>query len=358
MAAGLLALPAGAAAQDAAEAKVALQYVASPEALAAFTPAKALEGGCPFTMRGDTGSLNVAGTDVKFAIRWSEPQQAFYAGLDLNGNGFLDGGEWAQMAQSGMVTFANVQAGDKKHIVRIANMRTTVRTTGGGGILGSTGGYTIAGFYQGLYQGTPIRIFDDNLDGKITQDGKDAIQVGRSGVAIPLRKFHQIGSQHCSLAAAEDGSSVTITPLAGEPLGIVDSSYKRGLKVLALVDDQGRSYDLAASGRTGIPAGKYKLAYGVLADSSAFTVIKPTDKCPVYEIQAGKINTIRIGAPLWVMFSASVNAGNVTVSPVVRIFGAAYEEYTFDFSGVGPGRPNVLLIEGQTILNRIPMSYG
>jgi hypothetical protein len=260
------------------------------------------------------------------------------------------------MNLSGSVTFQDVKVADKKHIVRIANMRVTTKQPDGGGITFVSCGYVVCGFYHGVHEGTPIRVFDDNLDGVITQDGKDAIMVGRGGAAIPLMKFHQIGNRHCSLEVAKDGSTVTVTPVSSPALGIVETSFKRGLKVLAMVDTQGNSYDLVASGRTGIPAGSYKLVYGVLSDGSAFTVIKPSDKCPVYEVQAGKINTLRIGAPLWVSFYASFSKGNVTVSPAVNIYGAGNEEYTFDFSG-GTGRPNVLILGGEQPFKKA-MDYG
>lgn len=344
-------------AQELAGTEVQLNYESSSEALAAFTPAKALTGGKQFAIRSDTGTLDVAGSPVQFGMRWHQGLQAFFVAMDVNGNGELDGSEWCRLTLSGTATFQQVKVGDKKHIIRLADIRAAVKKTPGGGIAFVSGGYVVCGFYQGVYEGTPVRIFDDNLDGAITQDGKDAIMVGRGGAAIPLMKVHQVGSRHCSLEVAKDGSKVTITPVASPALGIVETSFKRGLKVLAMVDSHGNSYDLAASGRTGIPAGSYKISYGVLADASAFTVIKPTDKCPVYEVQAGKINTLRIGAPLWVSFNASISKGNVSVSPAVRIYGAGNEEYTFDFSG-GKGRPNVLMVEGTAVINRIPMEYG
>jgi len=352
-----MAAPLAATAQESAGKQVQLTYQSNAEALAAFTPAKALTGGKIFHMDSDTGTLDVAGSPVKFAMRWHQGLQVFFAGLDLNGNGTLEDSEWCQLTLSGSATFQQVKVGDKKHIVRIANMRAALKQPPAVGIAYVAGGYIVCGFYQGLYEGTPIRIFDDNLDGAITQDGKDAIMVGRGGAAIPLWKFHQVGNRHCSLEVAKDGSTVTVTPVSSPVLGIVETSFKHGLKVLAVVDSQGNSYDLTASGRTGIPAGSYKFIYGVLADGSNFAVIKPTGKCPAYEVQAGKINTLRIGAPVWLSFHASYDKGMVSVSPAVNVYGASNEEYTFDFSG-GPGLPHVLLLEGRTVLSDTPMSYG
>ena len=338
--------------------QVELRYQTGTEALKAFTPAKALTGGKPFRiLNGPSGMLDVAGTPVKFAVAWHKGLNAYLAGMDTDGDGKLEENEYVKLSNTLSGTF-KVRAGDKSHLVRVADLRISIKQSDNGGIVGVYGGYLVAGFYQGVYEGKLIRLFDDDLDGAIKQDGSDSIMIGRTGAAIPLMKVHQVGNLHCSLEAAADGSSVTVTPLTNVALGIVETSFRRGLKVLAIVDKEGKSYDLVTSGRSGIPAGSYKLSYGVLSDGSAFTVIKPTDKCPTYEVQAGKINKLLIGAPLWVSFSASIRQGNVSVSPRVNIYGAANEEYCFDFSG-GTGRPHVLLLEGGSLLQPpIPMEYG
>ncbi len=338
--------------------QVELRYQTGAEALKAFTPSKALTGGKPFRLSsGASGTLDIAGTPVSMVVAWHKGMQAFLAGMDKNGDGKVEQREFVKLSDALSGTF-KVKADDKTHIVRVADLRISVKNENdNSGITSVSGGYIVAGFYQGLYEGTLVRVFDDDLNGSISQDGKDSIMVGRSGAAIPLMKFHQVGSLHCSLEVAADGSSMTITPMKEVALGIVTTSFRRGLKVLAIVDDQGKSYDLVTSGKSGIPAGSYKLSYGVLSRGSAFTVIKPTDKCPTYDIQAGKINRLLIGAPLWVSFGASIQQGNIHVSPFVRIYGAANEEYCFDFSG-GTGRPHVLLIEGGRQLQDIPMSYG
>ena len=344
--------------QQAGGQKVELRYQTGAEALRAFTPAKALTGGKPFRLSsGASGTLDIAGTPVKMVVVWHKGMQAFLAGMDKNGDDEVEQREFVKLSDTLSGTF-KVRAGGKTHIVRLADLRISVKNENdNSGSTHVSGGYIVAGFYQGIYDGTLVSLFDDDLNGSISQDGNDSIMVGRSGAAIPLKTVHQIGSLHCSLEVAADGSSMTITPLKEVSLGIVETSFKRGLKVLAIVDDQGKSYDLVTSGKSGIPAGSYKLAYGVLSSGSAFTVIKPTDKCPTYDIQAGKINRLLIGAPLWVSFSASVQQANIRVSPIVKIYGAANEQYCFDFSG-GTGRPHVLLIEGGTQLQDIPMSYG
>lgn len=355
--AAMLLLAAGPApAQDASPVTVELRYSSGADAAAMITPAKALTGGKPFTINGASGSLSVAGSPVTFTVTWHEGQKAFYGGMDADGDGKVAGREFVKFDNSMGATF-RVRAGGKTHVVRVANVYPYVRTTGGGGIASVKGGYAVCGYYRGVGAGDTIRLFDEDLDGKISQDGADAIMIGRSGAAIPLKTTHQVGGRHYTVSVAEDGSSITLTPLADSAVGIVKTNFRRGLKVLALADKEGRCYDIVASGATGIPAGSYKLVYGVLTDGKGVAIIKPTDKCPTYEIQAGKINTLRIGAPLWVSFSASVRGGNVSVYPGVKIYGAGYEEYSFDMSG-GPGLPRILMLEGSTPLSNESMEFG
>lgn len=346
-------------AEDTAGKQVALTTKTGDVALSSFTPSKALTGGKPFRITGDAGTLSVAGTDVKFGVRWDPGTKAYYAAMDLNGNGTLEPGEYVKLSQTLSASFA-VKIGDKTHAVRVADLSILTRSgnTGASTISTISGGYFICSFQQGSYDGTMIRLFDDNLDGTYTQDGKDAIMIGKSPVAIPLMKVHQIGNQFCQLDVNADGSQITVTPVSGLQLGVVETCFKRGLKCLAMTDDQGNSIDLATSGRSGIPAGRYKLNYGVLADGPNVTIIKPTDACPVYDIQAGKINVLRLGKPLWVSFSASLSAADtVTVTPRVKVYGAAGEEYSSDLSG-GTGRPHVLMLDGKKKIQDVAMSYG
>ena len=355
--AGVVIVISPASAQDAGGRQVELTYRTGAEALRAITPCKALNGGKPFTFAGESGELVVAGSPVKFGVIWHERLQAFLGAMDCDGSGKLDEKEFVKLSQTLSATY-QVKVDGKSHTVRVADLRIFTRgTANGSGISSVRGGYVVCGFHQGSYDTTMIRLFDEDMDGKFTQDGKDAIMIGRAGAAIPLGKIHQVGSQHCQLTVAEDGSKVTITPLRGIELGLVETSFRRGLKCLALMDEEGHSYDLAVSGKTGIPAGKYKLRYGLLVAGGMMTIMKPTKACPTYEIQAGKVNTLRLGKPIWVSFMANYSAGNVRVSPSVTVYGAAGEEYSFDFSG-GTGRPHVLMKEGSRTLQDIPMSYG
>jgi len=334
--------------------KVVMTPARGSGVLKVVTPAKAVHGGKLFRITGASGPLAVGGSSVLFGVRYLQATNAFYGAMDLNGNGKLDAREYVKFSTSRSATY-NVKIDGQAYAIRVADVR--VGTRAGGGITMVYGGYIVLTYFQGNFAGTTVRLYDDNADGKLTQDGQDAISFGRSTFALPLGKVHQIGQHHWQLDVAADGLSITFAPAGELELGIVELPYRRGLKVLALTDDQGRSYDLLTSGRTGIPAGSYHLRYGVLTAGKLMTVIAPTDACPAYDIQAGKINTLRLGKPIRVSFRATYTGGNLRVSPQVQVFGAGGEEYSFDFSG-GTGRPHVLLMAGSKLLQDIPMKYG
>lgn len=341
--------------QRGASKEIQLTYKAGTIASKTFTPAKSKFGGKPFRINGAQGALSLGGQSVLFGVRYAKALKAYYGALDTDGNGELESKEFVKFSQTMSANF-KIKLGEEDYAVRIANVRVYPST--GGPTTSIYGGYVINACHTGTFDNIGVRLFDDNLDGTFTQDGEDAIAIGRGQFAIPLGKVHQIGDQHYELEVSEDGKKLSFTPLSGLELGIVEVSFKRGLRSLAFYDDEsGNSYDLATSAKTGIPAGKYKLAYGVLTAGKFATVVQPTKKSPVYEIEAGKINTIRLGKPIRVSFSANYSNQTVTVSPSVKVFGAGGEEYAFDYSG-GTGRPHVLLFEGKRVLSRSAMEYG
>ena len=340
-------------ARQAAGAEVPLAFRTGTTASRVFTPAKALHGGKRFSIKGAEGTISVAGQSVPFGAKWSAPANAFYVAMDRDGDGSLGRKEWVRLGKDFSASF-QLKLDEATYAVRLVNLRILARTTG---ISSVSGACMVNGCRQGAHGTTMIRVFDDNLDGVYTQDGQDAIAVGRSGGAIPLRKVHQIGTQHCELEISQDGTQLTVTPLSKQEVGIVELPYKRGLACLAFTDEEGKSYDLAVSARTGIPPGSYKLSYGVLLGGGQMAVIRPTKSCPTYDIEAGKINKLRIGPPIRVSFSATYGQRRVRVSPRVEALGAGGELYSFDFSG-GTGRPHVLLLEDKRLLQDIPMKYG
>lgn len=331
-----------------------LTYEAGNPVARLLTPVKALTEGHPFQVQGAQGRISVAGTNVLVGAQHAGND--FAIGMDLDGSGAIDRKELAAVGKTRSVSFdLKIGAsGDKKdYSIALTDLRFAVQ---GNAVAVFMGKALINCCRKGTVNGVEVRILDDNMDGKFTQDGLDAIAIGTSPAALPLRAVHQIGSKICRLEVAEDGSTLTATPLSDVKLGVVDSSYKTAaLKCLILSGKEG-AFDVAASGRTGIPAGEYKLAYGVLASGQEMVAMVPTTASPTYAIEADKLNTIRIGAPLKVQFAAAYADNKVTVSPAIQVVGAGGERYPMDFNA--SARPHVLFMNGESVLSDNAMEFG
>jgi hypothetical protein len=227
-----------------------------------------------------------------------------------------------------------------------------------GGGTGVWGKYYAASALKGSIDGVPIRIIDDNLDGKITQDGSDAIVIGRSPFAQPLYRIHQIGASFYEIKVDEDGKGLSFGKVSDlKPVTVKSPLLKLGAtKALVVADsDSGQAFDLVAA-KSGIPAGTYSLCYGVISAGKDVVVIRPgkeTEKVTVSESPS----TLTLGAPLKVNFDGRLVGNKVEVFPNLTVVGAGGESYDPDF-GSTLSRPSVLLMEGTKVLIRQQMEYG
>ena len=169
-----------------------------------------------------------------------------------------------------------------------------------------SGRYMINGCMAGKFHDTDILLFDDNMDGLYTQDGKDAIAIGGSAGAMPLRNHHQIGKNFYSLEVKSDGSEITFQREEDLDLGVADVPVAAALVRYFLLDDDAarRAYDLKVSGATGIPAGKYKLSMPVLAAGNRFVVAGPTAMSHTYAVLKDVMNILRFGGDIRLHFGA------------------------------------------------------
>jgi len=244
------------------------------------TPRRALRREKYFWIDGDHGHLYIGGVGVLVAGRW-EPA-AHFLGLDCDGDGDITGGEWIRLGPTGNGSFRlklkNNAGGARDYAVSFIGVKVYARIRSAVAIRGR---YWLNCCQKGRYAGVTVRIIDDDMDGRYTQGGADVIAIGNSRFALPLRKIHQIGRRHCQLRVAPDGSSIVFTPLNDLKLGVVELPYKpSALTSLVLTGRAGQSYDLKVSGRTGIPAGDYKLSYGVLGSGGKPILILPTNRSP------------------------------------------------------------------------------
>jgi hypothetical protein len=318
------------------------------------TPNRAISGGIRFSFRGGSGSVKIGGASV--AMMGMTSNSVAYIGMDVNGDGTVSKTrDEMQKVVKGRAAFKMKMPGSGEiFAVLVSNVSVAVYK---GKTASVSGAISPAGARKGVINGVVIRLLDDNLNGKIGQGGKDAIAVGKSLAGLPLQEVHQIGVDHYKLSVAPDGSSVSFERLSGLELGLVKLRGASAFKCMVVSDGE-KAYDLRAGGAAGIPAGAYKLIYGMVGSGSSVVTFLPTKTTPTYRIKAGNTNTPKIGMPLRIDFIASFAGRKVTVQPYgVRILGAGDELYQFQFGGK-MGTPNVSLKAGTKTLSSQNMEYG
>ncbi|MDP6542689.1 MAG: hypothetical protein QGH60_01785 [Phycisphaerae bacterium] len=302
--------------------------------------------------------IRVGGTTVKTSARVSG--KTVYLGFDRSGDGTISKAEWAPIPRSKTMLISGKAAGTS-YVIRLVDIvarynKTTVTCWGQALIRSSM---------KGTLGRTPVRILDDDMDGKFSQTGSarggDAILIGSSSAAVPLRAMHRIGKNIYRLKVASDGSSIDYELVADTAVGQVRAMFPANtMKSLVLV---GRdcAFDVKTDGVAGIPAGPYLLAYGVVSSSATTLTFRPGRGTPQYDIKDGMINTLRIGKPVRVNFAASYGKGKVGLSAsMVSIVGSGSEVYgPLDFTKGGNIRPpTVTMLNGRRVASSSTMKYG
>jgi len=331
-----------------------------------YTPAKLLTQGRRFRFGEAYGKIKVAGENVIVAGRYVG--DGYMLGVDCNGDGKVLGGEWVRLS---LITRAarfllGLPAGEGKprrpYALRFVRVTIGVRVNQA---INLSGHVMIDGCMAGTFDDHDIWLYDDNLDGQYSQDGKDAIAIGNARGAMPLMKYHQVGRYHYVLDVTGDGTSITFQRVDDLRLGRVETLVRPSLLgCLVLTDESnGRCYDVKASGAVGIPAGTYKLAYAVLGTADRFVVAGPSAKSLSYPITENAVNILRFGPPVRLAFSASVRRWPTDYRIIVRTditpYGTGGERYYMDFAGYHPygENPNVKFANGQAVLTNTDMGY-
>ena len=218
---------------------------------------------------------------------------------------------------------------------------------------------------KGALGGIPVRILDDDMDGKFSQTpsgrGGDAILIGGSGAAIPLRTMHRIGKELYRLKVAEDGSSIDYQRVSDAARGQVRAIFPANTMQSLVLAGKDCAFDVRTDGLAGIPAGPYMLVYGVVSRSSTTLTFRPGRATPQYDIKDGMINTLRIGKPVRLNFAARYGNGKVGLSASsVSIVGSGSEIYgPLNFTRGGNIRPpTVTMLNGATVASSTNMKYG
>jgi hypothetical protein len=337
-----------------ADTEVALTNECTEYLLNILTPARVRTQGDLFTLTGAEGKISIGKNDVAAAVRLASGISLL--GVDCDGDGKIGNNEWQKIGGDGKAGFRIKLGPEKRECAVLMKSVAVVHkdnvATGGGGRF-----FALA-CKKGTAGGKTIRLLDENLDGKFTFDGADSIVIGDGITAMPLQKTHMIGTQNCQLSLNDDASKLTLTPLGDLPSGQVETTLQGpALRALVMVDKaNSRAYDLVAGAKS-IPAGNYVLSYGILASGSTIIPILPAGANPAsYEITADNINKLRLGAPLKLLFRASMTGEKLNVIPALGVVGAGGESYEWDFRT--PPAPHFRLGEGNRVLLEKTFDYG
>ena len=304
---------------------------------------------------GIAGKVKIAGTDVLISARTNGI--SFWLGLDRNGNNDISSAEWLRVrrSKSYMVTFTGKIEG-KPFAVRIFDIEFRAV---GRKIQSFGGRAAIVSCMKGDIGRIPVRILDDDMSGQFTQNGRDAILIGDSATAVPLKNVHRLGEQFYRLTVDPEGVRIEYSRLADVQTGKVRAPLPvAALRCLVLASKEG-AYNAMDCERTGIPADDYALAFGVVAGRhpAPFT---PGSSRTTYPIQANMVNTMRLGEPLRVIFSVTLKEREISVSPRFTILGIGGERYgPLDYLRRGKTcLPRVKIVESGRVMFDGPMSYG
>ena len=182
---------------------------------------------------------------------------------------------------------------------------------------------------KAVIDGQVVRIFDDNLDGAYTTDGKDAIIIGDSAkMAVPFYSAQKIGESFYDVTIESDGSALTLTRVEAPTATVELATKVRSIRAFVITDGA-RVYDLTQVSE--ILPGKYKLFYGIVASRKDYPIlVVPSDMSVTYDVQADKINQLRVAEPLWIWYAGGVNGRYVSVNET-KIMGSGGEHYLVSF---------------------------
>jgi len=304
--------------------------------------------------------VKVAGKTVKTSVRILGKK--FLLGFDRNGDGAISKAEWAVIPPTGNMIISGKSDGDS-YVLGLTKMRVTCNKM----TVSCWGQAIIRSSMAGSIDRIRVRILDDNMDGQFNQTPKvqsfgDAIQIGSSSSAMPLRAIHRIGKHIYRLKVASDGSSIDYERLEDVELGQVKATFPRNSLRSLIMVGKDSAFDIKTDGLAGIPGGTYRLAYGAVGRSAASGLtFKPSTATPNYDIQPQMMNTMRIGTPLRLDFSADIRGGKVGLSAYnVKVMGSGSEVYgPIDFTRGGNAKPpTVTMLNGRRVVSSSSMKYG
>jgi hypothetical protein len=202
----------------------------------------------------DSGSITVQGKSRNVRIQ-TTGRNRFTIGFDGDADGEIGKREMVPVRNGQAVVKVSITDGDVTRSCCILLDKIDVRGKRGGGIGSLAFDAVPCWAMMGRYGRDALMLIDSNLDGQYTQDGADAIVIGRAKCAVPLMTYHAIDGKICRVTVKEDGSAIEIAPQADTPTAKVDHTFGRLAQGLIFTNTEGHSYNLVDAERMGIPPG-------------------------------------------------------------------------------------------------------
>ncbi len=304
-----------------------------------ITPLRAVEGGKRFGSREASNHIRIGGKSFKIAA--IAKGRSVGLGIDEDGDGDISRKEFNGVHYGGATSF-DLKLDDSDETYPVAAIDVYVITQRNK-VTGFSGKLIPGWAMRGRVGRETIRLVDANLDGIYTQDGRDAIVIGNSQFALPLRDYHRIGDTLYKLDVPTDAKTLKLTPQDTPALGKVETQYPDAmLKSLVLSNEAGHSYDIIELGEKGIPAGSYKVDYGALVSGRNYAFMLPSETN--YEIQADGTNQLRLGPDFMLVFNARSQDDKIHISTQTEVMGAGGEKYRFNDDA---GRPKAYFYAGK-----------
>ena len=192
--------------------------------------------------------------------------------------------------------------------------------------------FAASGSMAGEFRGVPIRLVDQNNNGRYDDVGADAMIVGSSNSACFLSSVIHVDGKLYRAKAAADGTSLQLTPYTG-PAGTLDlrSDFRSAGKLLSAVvrsSDGQYSFELSRA-RTGltVPAGEYRLAFGLVGKGRERAYVRTGRSGPI-EVKDKGAARFAWGGPLKAKFDCRRAGEQLSFSPrQLWFYGRAGEEY-------------------------------
>ena len=254
------------------------------------TPSRLLAGRNKWTGKGVPMTLTVAGHDVMARI---DPA---HFGVDTNRDGAVSTQEReVTRGKDEHIFKIRIEDGPDGQKRYIGVIFKEVHPSGRSGAY--SGRMAPASCKTATIDGVIVRIYDDNMDGKYTVDGSDAVAIGESAKgAAPLYPANKIGKGFYELAIAEDGSTLTVTPMVNPETALVSMSTDPDKYITVIITDGTKACDLTQVSE--MLSGEYKLLYAAAAGAKNVPIIIiPSDKAVTYDVEANKTNELQFGEP-------------------------------------------------------------